>query len=234
MIRCTAIDDEPIALSIIREHCQQYGDITLSCFTSPAEGMAHIIQERPDIVFLDIELTSHNGLELARKLPEDTTLIFTTAYAEYALEGYNVNAIDFLHKPIFYPRFQQAIDKARRWMQTSKENSIDKTSIILKAAHKKIVVDIETINYIEAMDNYVKIFRKELPMVISQITMKDMEDMLPSEQFMRVHRSYIVRLGAIDRYTTRKISIRDCKKTIPIGRTYAEQAKRIIDAGVDQ
>lgn len=234
MINCIAIDDEPIALSIIGEHCRQYGDISLKCFTSPTEGMACIMQERPDIVFLDIELTSHSGLELARRLPTETTLIFTTAYAEYALEGYNVNAIDFLHKPIFYPRFEQAMEKARRWMETRQEKAPDRTSIILKAEHKKVVVDTDTINYIEAMDNYVKIYRRGLPMVISQITMKDMEDMLPAGLFIRVHRSYIVRLGAIDRYTTSKISIRDCKKSIPIGRTYVEQAKRIIDAGVGQ
>ena len=105
MIRCVAIDDEPIALSIIQEYCRRYGDIQLECFTSPVLGMECVNASRPDIVFLDIEMNSHNGIELAKELPEGTCLIFTTAFSQYALDGFNVDAVDFLHKPIFYPRF---------------------------------------------------------------------------------------------------------------------------------
>lgn len=105
MIKCVAIDDEPIALAIIREHCKRMGGIQLECFTSPVAGMECISRTHPDIVMLDIEMNSHNGIDLARQLPEGTCLIFTTAYAQYALEGFNVDAVDFLHKPIFFPVF---------------------------------------------------------------------------------------------------------------------------------
>lgn len=111
MIKCVAMDDEPIALKIIQEYCKRFGDIELQCFTSPIEGMACVMDTHPDIVFLDIEMNSHNGVELAKEIPEETCIIFTTAYSQYALDGFNVDAVDFLHKPIFYPRFEHAMQK---------------------------------------------------------------------------------------------------------------------------
>ena len=92
MIKCVAIDDEPIALSIIREYCNRYGNIDLQCFTSPVAGMECVMSSRPDIVFLDIEMNSHNGIELAKQLPPDTCLIFTTAFSNYAIDGFNVES----------------------------------------------------------------------------------------------------------------------------------------------
>lgn len=121
MIKCVAIDDEPIALSIIQEYCKRYGDIDLQCFTSPIAGMDCIRSTRPDIVFLDIEMNSHNGLTLAKELPAGTCLIFTTAFSHYAIDGFNVDAVDFLHKPIFYPRFERAMEKAKKYMKLSAE-----------------------------------------------------------------------------------------------------------------
>ena len=114
MIKCVAIDDEPIALSIIQEYCRRLGNIELQCFTSPIEGMACVKETYPDIVFLDIELNSHNGVELAKDISKDTCIIFTTAFSQYALDGFNVDAVDFMHKPIFYPRFEHAVQKALR------------------------------------------------------------------------------------------------------------------------
>lgn len=219
MINCVAIDDEPIALSIIQEYCTRYGDILLSCFTSPVEGMMYIEQTCPDIVFLDIEMNSYNGVEMARKLPASTTLIFTTAYSQYALDCFNVNAVDFLHKPIFYPRFKQAMAKALTWMKKDVESTL-RQSITLKSEHKNVVVALDTVTYIEAMDNYVKVYRRDLPTIISQITMKEMETMLPTDRFIRVHRSFIVSLDVIDRFSNRKIYIHQCAKPIPVGRTY--------------
>ena len=100
MLKCIAIDDEPIALNIIESYCQQHGEIQLETFTSPQEGMNRIKEISPDIVFMDIEMTGYSGIELAKELPADSALIFTTAYANYALEGFDVDAVDFLHKPM--------------------------------------------------------------------------------------------------------------------------------------
>lgn len=221
MMKCIAIDDEPIALSIIQEYCKQYGDIDLETYTSPIAGMDRVKSICPDIVFLDIEMNSHNGVALASELPEGTCLIFTTAYSQYALDGFNVDAIDFLHKPIFYPRFERAMEKAIKWLG-KKEDKSQRDTITLKVEHKNVVVDIDNITFVEAMDNYVKVFRRGLPMVLSQITMKYMESILPADRFNRVHRSYIVSLNAIDKFSNRKIYIRNSDRTIPVGRKYIE------------
>lgn len=229
MIHCVAIDDEPIALSILKEYCTRYGNISLECFSSPTEGMEHIHASCPDIVFLDIELNSHNGIELAKELPKGTTLILTTAYSQYALEGFNVNAVDFLHKPIFYPRFCQALEKATAWSikETEDTKATQRDTITLKAEHKTVVIDLDSITHIEAMDNYVKVFRRSLPTVISQITMKEMEAMLPREHFIRVHRSFIVSLKGIDRFSNRKIYIHGLNTPLPVGRTYNDSFQNL-------
>ena len=226
-LHCIAIDDEPIALSIIKEYCTRYGDIQIDCFTSPVEGMKNISSRHPDIVFLDIEMNSYNGVELARHLPEGTVLIFTTAYSHYALDGFNVNAVDFLHKPIFYPRFEQAMRKAVTLLEKIGDPGRQRESITLKSEHKNVVIALDSIIYIEAMDNYIKVFRRNLPTVVSQITMKEIETILPSERFIRVHRSYIVPLEVIDRFSNRKIYIHNVLNPIPVGRTYNDSFQNL-------
>lgn len=225
MIKCIAIDDEPIALSIIEEYCRRYGNIDLQTFTSPVEGMECIAATRPAIVFLDIEMNSHNGIDLARQLPPDTCLIFTTAYSQYALDGFNADAVDFLHKPIFYPRFERAMEKAMRFCK--KEDTPGRSAITLKVEHKNVVVNLEEITHIEAMDNYIKVFRSNLPMILSQITMKEMESLLPSERFVRVHRSYIIAYSAVEKFSNRKIYIRNLATPVPVGRKYTDSFNRL-------
>lgn len=226
MIRCVAIDDEPIALSIIEEYCRRLGNVDLKCFTSPIAGMEYIVSTTPDIVFLDIEMNSHNGVVLARQLPEKCCLIFTTAYAQYALDGFEADAIDFLHKPIFFPRFERAMAKALTWIDRN-HGADRRQTITLKSEHKNVVIDLDDIEFIEAMDNYVKVFRKGLPTIISQITMKEMADMLPDQHFMRVHRSYIVSLAAIDRFSNRQIYFAGHQQPVPVGRKYHKSFNNI-------
>ncbi|MDE7179836.1 MAG: LytTR family DNA-binding domain-containing protein [Muribaculaceae bacterium] len=222
MIKCVAIDDEPIALSIIEEYCSRFGDIELRCFTSPIEGMACVREEHPDIVFLDIEMNSHNGVELAREIPADTCIIFTTAYSQYALDGFDVDAVDFLHKPVFYPRFERAMGKALMLSKARSLMAARHDTITLKVEYKTVVVGVNDIAYVEAMDNYVKVFRRDQPTVISQITMKEMEGLLPGDRFVRVHRSFIVALGAIEKFSKRQIFLRNYVRPIPVGRTFTE------------
>lgn len=221
MINCVAIDDEPIALSILEEYCSRIGEVSIKSFTSPIDGMECITSSSPDIVFLDIEMNSHNGVDIARHLPENCCLIFTTAYAKYALDGFDVNAVDFLHKPIFFTRFERALEKARMWIE-ARNLSGKLQSLTLRSGHKNVVIDLNDILLIEAMDNYIKVFRKGSSTVLSQITMKDMEEMLPKNQFKRVHRSYIVPLDAVDRFSNRQIYLSGYDKPIPVGRKYNE------------
>lgn len=219
MIKCVAIDDEPIALSIIQEYCKRYGDMELKCFTSPIAGMDCVKATNPDIVFLDIEMNSHNGVALAKELPAGTCLIFTTAYANYALDGFNVDAVDFLHKPIFYPRFEKAMEKAKKHLRHA-EAQPSPGIITVKADHKNVVVNFKDIILIEAMDNYVKIFRKNLPTVVPQITMKEIETMLPGNCFIRIHRSYIISVAHIEKFSNRTVYLHDFPRPIPAGRKY--------------
>lgn len=222
MIRCIAIDDEPIALSIIQEYCKRYGNIELQCFTSPLAGMECIKSTHPDLVFLDIEMNSHNGIELAKELPDGTCLIFTTAFSQYALDGFNVDAVDFLHKPIFYPRFERALEKAKVFMRHDNDNEKPSGSITLKVEHKNVIINLSDIIVIEAMDNYVKIYRRDLPMIVPQITMKEMETILPSDGFIRVHRSFIVSVASIEKFSNRTIYLKRYPRPIPVGRKYTE------------
>ncbi|MBD5236912.1 MAG: response regulator transcription factor [Bacteroidales bacterium] len=221
MIKCVAIDDEPIALSIIEEYCKRFGNIELKCFTSPVEGMECINTLHPDIVLLDIEMNSHNGVELAKTLPEGIAIIFTTAFSQYALDSYNVDAVDFLHKPIFYPRFEHAIEKALLLVNAKEAESIPAAeSITLKLGYKTTIVEVEHIAYIEAMDNYVKIYRPGMQTLIPQITMKEMEAQLPADRFARTHRSYIVNLKEISKFNNRQIFLKNYERPIPLGRSY--------------
>lgn len=222
MIKCVAIDDEPIALSIIQEYCKRIGGVELQCFTSPIEGMACVTETRPDIVFLDIEMNSHNGVELAKEMPPETCIIFTTAYSQYALDGFNVDAVDFLHKPVFYPRFEHAIKKAMVLLDARDVPTRRRDTITLKMEYKTVVVDVDDISYVEAMDNYVKVFRSGQSTIVSQITMKEMETMLPADRFIRVHRSFIVSLQAIEKFSNRQIFLKKSDRHIPVGRTYTE------------
>ncbi len=219
MIKCVAIDDEPIALSIIKEYCNRYGDIELECFTSPVAGMECVRSSKPQIVFLDIEMNSHNGVELAKELPAGTCLIFTTAYANYALDGFNADAVDFLHKPIFYPRFERAMAKAKKYLQYT-DSDTAAGFITIKADHKNVVVNLKDIIVIEAMDNYVKIFRKDLPTVVPQITMKDIEARLPDDSFIRIHRSYIIAVPFIEKFANKTVYMHHFPRPVPAGRKY--------------
>lgn len=229
MLTCVGIDDEPIAISILKEHCRRYGNLSFVGYTTPQEGMEYIKATLPDIVFLDIELNSHNGLELARSLPPQTNLIFTTAYADFALEGFNLDAVDYLHKPIFYPRFEKAIKKAERLMVNPPLPHKDVAMITLKADYKKILVRLDEIILIEAMDNYVKVYRKDKPTIIPQITMKEIEAQLPSDLFVRIHRSYIISRLYVEKFSNRKIYMRDFPRPIPAGRKYLDSYNSLGD-----
>lgn len=230
-MKCVAIDDEPIALSIIKEYCRRYGGIDLQAFTSPVAGLMAVMHDRPDVVFLDIEMNSHNGVDLARQMPAGTCVIFTTAYAQYALDGYNVDAIDFLHKPIFYHRFERAMEKARRYLNSvpAVDDNLD-DALTVRVGYQNVMLRTSEILYVEAMDNYVKVFRRNnLPTVVTQLTMKEMEGRLSDERFVRVHRSFIVSVADIERFSHRQVFLRNMSRPIPVGRKYIEIYRKLND-----
>lgn len=233
-MNCIAIDDEPIALGIIKKYCEKMGDMNLETFTNPQLGMQHIVEEHPDIVFLDIEMNGTSGMDLAHQLPDGICLIFTTAYADYALDSYEVNAVDFLHKPFFYPRFVKAIDKARQWINMRHVNTMahrPERMITLKVEYKNVNVPVDNIVYIESMDNYAKIHFADSSTLLSQISLKKIEEMLPDKEFVRVHRSYLVSVAKIEKYNRHNIKLRGIDDVIPVGRNYVSELGELLRDG---
>lgn len=224
-MKCVAIDDEPIALNIISRYCERRGNVELETYSSPRLGMQRICEWRPDVVFLDIELNGTSGIELARQLPAGCCLIFTTAYAHYALEGFEVEAVDFLHKPYFYERFERAMQKAEQWLRMQDLLSVSESSsrqLCLKADYKNVTVPVDTILYIESIDNYVRIHSSHGTSVLSKIPLSVIEGQLPAGEFLRIHRSFIVSRNRIARFSRTEVVLAKTGKSLPVGKKYAE------------
>ncbi len=225
-MRCIAIDDEPLALSIIKSYCQRYPHVELSCYTNPKEGMSAIAQQRPDVVFLDIEMNDYSGLELARELPLESILIFTTAHASYALNGYEVNAVDFLHKPFSAERFDAALSRATQIMDVrarAKESEPKEDShITIKVEYQNITISTDSITYIEAMDNYIKINITDRAPLLTKMSIKYLMELLPKRSFLRIHRSYIVAKSEISSFSKQSVNL-SVGVTLPVGRNYGEE-----------
>lgn len=223
MIRCVAIDDEPIALSIIGRYCARRPDVVLETYSSPLAGMQRIGEWQPDVVFLDIELNGVSGLELARRLPPSCCLIFTTAYARYALDGFEANAVDFLHKPYFYERFARAMQKAEQWLRMHdllRASESSARQIILKSDYRNVTVPLDSILFLESIDNYVKVHLSDGTPVLSKISLRALAGQLPAREFVRIHRSYLVPLRRIASFSRTNVTLNPNGATLPVGKKY--------------
>lgn len=225
MIKCIAIDDEPIALSIISRYCERRGGITLETYCIPFLGMKRILEWKPDIVFLDIEMNGTSGIELAHRIPQSSCLIFTTAYANYALDGFEVNAIDFLHKPYFYERFDRSIQKAEQYLRMhdllNMAESVER-KLVLKSEYKNVTLSVDSIIYIESIDNYIKVHLTDGTSVLSKIPLHTIERQLPQSEFIRIHRSFIVSRSHVVQFTHTEVMLTKTGRHLPIGRKYME------------
>lgn len=224
-MKCIAIDDEPVALSIISQFCKRMGDIELSVYSDPMIGIKRVVDMVPNIVFLDIEMNGISGVELAKSLPEGTCLIFTTAHARFALDGFELNAIDFLHKPFSFSRLEKAVEKAKHLIQlqrSGKGSSLDGKEITVKVEYENVQIPISDIQYIEAMDNYIKIYLADSRPVVSQMNLKRISQLLPEQEFIRIHKSYIVPVRKIERFTRKYVILSFKSVELPVGRSYAD------------
>lgn len=234
MMTCIAIDDEPIALDIIGRYCERRGNIVLETYSSPRLGMQRIREWRPNIVFLDIEMNGVSGIELARDLPSSCCLIFTTAYAHYALDGFELNAVDFLHKPYFYERFNRAVQKAEQWLRMHDLLSASESAsrqLCLKSEYKNVMVSMDSILYIESIDNYVKIHLTDNRFVLSKISLRSIEKQLPPDEFIRIHRSFLVARRRIAKFTRSEITLVKTGRSLPVGKKYTEDMMTILGRG---
>ena len=198
----------------------------LETYSAPRIGMQRIREWLPDIVLLDIEMNGTSGIELARELPPSCCLVFTTAYAHYALEGFEVNAVDFLHKPYFYERFDRAMQKAEQWLKMHDLLRVSESAarqIVLKSEYRNVTLSVDSILYVESIDNYVKVHLADGTSVFSKIPLRSMEGQLPPGEFIRIHRSFVVAKSRIARFTRAEVVLTKMDKSLPVGKKYAEE-----------
>jgi len=221
-IKCIAIDDEPIALEIIKDFCENVPFLELvKSFNSSYEAFIYLKTNKPDLIFLDIKMPEISGIQIAENTIDLPPVIFTTAHSKYAIDSYNLNAIDYLLKPFDLERFVKAVNKAKKHIEIERQSasdSLQSESIIIKVEYKNVKVYLSEILYIEAMDNYIKIHTSD-KYHLTQQSLKSILSLLPTDSFCRVHKSYIVSIARISHFTHTKISIGEV--LIPIGRAFS-------------
>ena len=227
IIKCAIIDDEPLAIELLVSYVKKIPFMELcGKYSNAVDAMKGIADNPVELVFLDIQMPELNGLELSRMLPESTRVVFTTAFDQYAVDGYRINALDYLLKPISYPEFLEACNKALQWFmmvqQAEEPKDPEATSIFVKSEYKLLQIDLDDIRYIEGLKDYVKIYTEQSPHpLLSLMNMKAMEQMLPASRFIRVHRSYIVQKSKIREIDRNRI-VYDNDLYIPIGDSYKQ------------
>ncbi|QEC69805.1 response regulator transcription factor [Panacibacter ginsenosidivorans] len=230
MIKCIIVEDEVLAQQVIQSHLQKAERFELVGVCNNAmEAQALLNKYEVDLMFLDIQLPGMTGLNFLRSLNNPPLVVLTTAYAEYALESYEFNVIDYLLKPISFDRFSKTISKIvdGKFVLQNKTESGDVTGdhIFIKSNSKFFKIDFPDIIYIEGMKDYLKIHTQENILVTHQ-TMQEMEQLLPSKQFIRVHKSYIIAVAHIKSIYGNSIEMG--KATIPIGISYKEKVMNLI------
>jgi DNA-binding LytR/AlgR family response regulator len=227
MIVAIAIDDEPPALQVVENFCKKVGFIDLvKTFTKPHEAVKYLGKFPADLLFLDVRMPSVSGIEISRLIPKDIMVIFTTAYSEYAVEGFNVNAVDYLLKPFTYERFLQAVNKAHDFYKfLHQHESALQQYMFIRADYSLVKIILEDILYVEGLDDYLKIFLADRKPIIARMTMKGILEKLPSKDFIRVHRSFIVPVKRIERLRNKNLLV--AGREIPVGSSYEEDFKKI-------
>jgi DNA-binding LytR/AlgR family response regulator len=219
MIKALAIDDEPLALNVIEAFCSQLDYIDLQkTFTKPNEALKHLNKYPVDLLFLDIHMPSLTGIDFYKNIEQNTLVIFCTAHGQYAVEGFNLNALDYLLKPFTFERFKQATDKARDYFASS--NNQKAQHIFVRADYRLQKIMLDDIMCIEALDDYLKIYINNQKTIVARMTMKAMLEKLPSTEFMRVHRSFIVPIKKVESLRNKMLQLGD--KKIPVGNSYEE------------
>ena len=234
MIRTIAIDDEPLALQQLAAYIKKtpYLELVATC-QSAAEAQAVLQGEPVDVLFTDINMPDLSGMDFVRSLDNPPLVVFTTAYSEYALDGYKVNAVDYLLKPFSLEDFQRAAEKVRA--QCELRNAAAAVSVIdqddalfFKTEHRVVRVELSNIRYIEGMSEYLKIYIEGQKPLVVLLAMKKLEERLPSH-FMRIHRSYIINLRKIQEVNKNRV-ILDADTYLPIGDLYHEAFNQYLNS----
>ena len=224
-IKCIVVDDEPMAREILISYIEKISNLELvkSC-KNALEAFEILNTQKIDLLFLDINMPEVSGLSLAKMIGKESKVIFTTAYRDYAVEGFNLKAVDYLLKPFAFDRFLEAVNTffdAISIAEVVNENSKKLTSdfFFVRSERKMVKINFDAILYIESLSDYIKIYSVD-GTIVTRETITNVEAKLPSQQFLRVHRSFIVSLKSIDSYTNEFVEI--AQKAIPMSRKYKE------------
>lgn len=239
ILRCALVDDEPLALSLLESYVRKTDSLELcGSYSSAIQAMKSLPEHPVDLLFLDIQMPELNGLEFSRMVSDNTRIIFTTAFEQYAIDGYRVNALDYLLKPISYNDFIEAVNKALQWFELRKKaetpDSVqtslptDSNHIYVKSDYKIVQIELDKILYFEGLKDYIKIYTEDNPRPILSLTsMKTMEEKLPSNRFIRVHRSYIVQKQKIKIIDKGRIVFG--KEYIPVSDSYKQELQNYVN-----
>lgn len=230
-LNCVIIDDEPLAAELLSSYVKRTPFLHLvGAYTSAVSAIKDIRNSQIDLIFLDIQMPELSGIEFASILPKQTKIIFTTAFSQYAIEGYKVNALDYLLKPISYDAFFKSANKALLWhTEQSKQSVFTKDRFVfIKSDYKLVKVCFDDILFIEGVKDYVKIYleNNQKPLM-SLLNLKKLEESLPQPEFIRTHRSYIVHMPKVTLIDRFKIVFGDY--LVPISDSYKEEVQRYLD-----
>lgn len=231
ILTCAIIDDEPLAAELLESYAKKTPELHLvGVYGSAVEAMKELRNNPVDLLFLDIQMPELSGMEFAGILPKKTKIIFTTAFDRYAIDGYKVNAADYLLKPISYDSFVLSVNRVLERCKVVDRHDVMSADgfVYVKSEYKLVKINFVDILYIEGVKDYVKIyFRDRRKPVMSLMNMKKLEDYLPKSQFMRVHRSFIVNMSVADMIDRGRIVAGDT--FIPVSESYKEQVQEYID-----
>lgn len=223
MIKAIALDDEILALKIIENYAAKIENLDLEkVFNNQSDAQKHLNKYPVDLIFLDIEMPAKNGLDFYKSISQNTKVIFTTAYSEYAVDAFEVNAIDYLVKPFSFDRFKSAVEKIK-----DTETQDDHRYLTIRADYKLHKINYDDIQLIESLNDYVKIHLRDQKNITARGSMKHVSEKLSDKEFIRVHRSYIVPIKDIKTIVNKNIHIADF--IIPIGETYKNDIMKILD-----
>ena len=228
-LNCAIVDDEPLALDLLESYVKKTPFLTLAGkYSSAVQAMKELPGKQIDLLFLDIQMPELNGLEFSKMVNSHTRIVFTTAFGQYAIDGYKVNALDYLLKPISYVDFLQAANKAVQWFELLQQPKEEIDSIFVKSEYKLVQIELKNILYVEGLKDYIKIYEEgNSKPILSLMSMKAMEEMLPASRFMRVHRSYIVQKDKIRIIDRGRIVFG--KNYIPVSDSYKQTFQEFLD-----
>lgn len=235
-MNCIIIDDEPLAINVIKSYCDELDYLNvLSVFSNPLEAINALGNESVDLILCDIEMPNINGIEFIKTLDKKPLFIFTTAYSKYALDGFEINAVDYLVKPIPFPRFVKAIQRAKKQynLLQNRDNitvpnltssvgkeKVQDNFIFIKSEYDNVKINLNEIVYIQGLKDYLKVHLTDKRPLLTLMSFKEMEQKLQGGNFIRIHRSYIVNINVIDSIQRSKVLIGESR--IPIGESYRE------------